>query len=147
YLVAREKTFVFLITKQALYYTEIPLGRKGYKITGNGNPARTRSLKQLIQSVSPCLFDADPSQCASVDAISANIQLWALHDLYETILHPIADRLRPRSPLTIVPDDALYYLPFEMLVSGFESRTAPRYLLSQYPIPYSYSAGILLELP
>src|SRR5262249_32180107 len=60
---------------------------------------------------------------------------------------PIEKYIRPMSSLTIVPDDALYYLPFEMLVTGLPSSYRPDYLLARYPISYAYSAGLLLELP
>src|SRR5262249_42300958 len=109
----------------------------------------SRSVPQLLRHVSPLFAASDeaPSARPRVDARWSDIQLRALHELYEAIFQPIAKHLHPGQPLILVPDGALYYLPFEMLVTGFLRRDAPQYLLAQHPISYAYSAGLLLGLP
>jgi CHAT domain-containing protein/tetratricopeptide (TPR) repeat protein len=144
YLVMNDKTFVFVITKEAFYHDVIPIGRKGRA----GRSQKVQNIRQLMRQVSP-LFQA-PDQAvprARVDASWADIQLKRLNELYQAIFQPTERHLRPGDQLIIVPDDILYYLPFEMLVPVFQRSEAPRYLLSRYPISYAYSASLLLQLP
>jgi CHAT domain-containing protein/Tfp pilus assembly protein PilF len=148
YMVTEEKTFVFLISQKGFDCEVIPVGRNAYKVTPSGRAEPVQSLRQLMRKVSRLfpLPDEDVPKRPR-DAGTADVQLNALHDLYKTIFQPIEKYLRPGSQLIIIPDDVLYYLPFEMLVSRLEPSGNPKHLLSQYPISYSYSANLLLELP
>src|SRR5262249_30722683 len=84
---------------------------------------------------------------AHIAARDADIKLRALQQLYEAIFQPLEKYLQPGRPLIIVPDDVLYYLPFEMLVTKFQAPASPEYLLARYPVAYAYSADMLLERP
>ena len=69
--------------------------------------------------------------------------------LYETLLEPVEAWLPEEAELIIVPDDFLFYLPFEVLV--VESRdaehrydfSAATFLVERYAISYSASASVL----
>lgn len=70
------------------------------------------------------------------------------HQLYNKLIHPIADLINGKD-LLIIPDGALHYLPFESLV--LDKVTEPRsvrfhnlsYLLLDHTIHYAPSAGFL----
>ena len=69
--------------------------------------------------------------------------------LYQTILQKSIEILDDQiNTLIIVPDGALGYLPFDILISNDQSpnqwMTMP-YLINQYQISTSYSASLLLE--
>lgn len=69
--------------------------------------------------------------------------------LYKYLIEPFEDYIEKKQ-LTIIPDGALAYLPFEILLSKIpdiqklDYHTLP-YLLKSNPINYSYSAALLLN--
>jgi CHAT domain-containing protein/Flp pilus assembly protein TadD len=66
--------------------------------------------------------------------------------LFELLLGPFAAELGRGARLTIVPDGALHYLPFETLVRGVDAAGEPRYLFETADIAYAPSASILVGL-
>lgn len=148
YMIADEKTFVFIVGKRSLHYEVLPFGRKGYRMTAGGAESLP-GVTQMVQRVSPMFNPIDGSMDGRplIDARWASIQLRALQEVYRCMFQPVARSLPPGAELIIVPDDILYLLPFEMLVTGFKSSYQAEYLLAQYPISYAYSASLLLDLP
>jgi CHAT domain-containing protein len=68
--------------------------------------------------------------------------------LYRDLLKPASATLRGKSNMLIVPDGALYYIPFEALLTeatDLPYRNLP-YLLRQYSIAYIPSASVLAGL-
>ncbi|MCB0629816.1 MAG: CHAT domain-containing protein [Lewinella sp.] len=80
-------------------------------------------------------------------------QVYAL-ELYQKVWQPIAAHFSGASELVIVPDGALAYLPFPVLLTtepanAMRYRSYP-YLLQDYQISYAYSVALLaraLQLP
>lgn len=80
----------------------------------------------------------------------ASLERFALpaRALFDGLLGPVAGLLAGADELTVVPDGALSYLPFEVLLSGpagADFRSAP-YLVRQVPIAYVQSASVLRQL-
>jgi CHAT domain-containing protein len=63
------------------------------------------------------------------------------HRLYELLLKPAREQLRGKSELVIVPDGALWSLPFQALQSPEN-----RYLLEDYVVSYAPSLTVLREM-
>ena len=142
YLIGEESLSVFVVSGDELHYREVPVGRK--------------ELRRRLAKLSP-LFEAD----GALDANSrgqvfrafnpelADFSLPPARALYETLLEPVEAWLPEEAELIIVPDDFLFYLPFEVLV--VESRdaehrydfSAATFLVERYAISYSASASVL----
>jgi CHAT domain-containing protein/Tfp pilus assembly protein PilF len=76
----------------------------------------------------------------------------AAERLYQILIAPAADALATKRALLIVPDGALYYLPFECLLTkatkagaSLQYGTLP-YLLKDWAVSYVPSAGVLANL-
>jgi CHAT domain-containing protein/Tfp pilus assembly protein PilF len=65
--------------------------------------------------------------------------------LYQDLLAPFESSLSGVTRLIIVPDGALYKLPFEALVSGTVNN-APQFLVEKYAISYAQSSSVLVSL-
>ncbi|MBW7887606.1 MAG: CHAT domain-containing protein [Bacteroidetes bacterium] len=68
-------------------------------------------------------------------------------NLYSLLLQPVNSVLQKVQKLTIVPDGALYYVPFEALLTAQPNSTndfsSYPYVLLNHEISYTYSAGFL----
>jgi CHAT domain-containing protein len=60
-------------------------------------------------------------------------------DLYDRLLAPIAEKIKNKPRLIIIPDEYLYYIPFEALYS---ERGNPDYLIKSHSISYNHSATL-----
>ncbi len=72
--------------------------------------------------------------------------------LYSKLIAPIEDRINPKKHVIIVPDKALYYLPFETLFSEPDDKedlvfSELDYLVKQHDIRYRYTASMFLNDP
>ena len=70
------------------------------------------------------------------------------HEMYAKLIEPLD--LQPGSRLTIIPDDVLAYIPFEILISKKQSfdrvdYSDLSYLMREHQIGYSYSAKVLFN--
>lgn len=70
------------------------------------------------------------------------------HQLYATLIGPLD--LRNQKRIIVVPDDALSYIPFEILIKENKNFTQISYrdlpyLIKEHMISYSYSAKVLLN--
>lgn len=67
------------------------------------------------------------------------------HALYEQLLAPITDSLPAQTPLLIVPDGRLSFLPFETLPTQPTDASwhAVPFLIRQHPVSYAYSLFVL----
>jgi CHAT domain-containing protein len=70
------------------------------------------------------------------------------HQLYQDLLEPAATALTGKSNLLVVPDGALYYIPFEALLTAPNDRPYKDlpYLVRLYSIAYVPSASVLAGL-
>jgi CHAT domain-containing protein len=66
--------------------------------------------------------------------------------LFETLFAGFGAALEGATSLTVVPDGALHYLPFETLIRGLDVGGAPRYLLESHDVTYVPSASALVSL-
>jgi len=78
------------------------------------------------------------------DGVAQSVRLGRA--LFETLFAGFGAALEGATGLTIVPDGALHYLPFESLVRGLETGGAPRYLLDSHDITYVPSGSALVSL-
>ncbi len=142
YLIGEESLSVFVVSRDELHYREVPVGRQ--------------ELRRRLAKLSP-LFEVD----GALDAKSsgqvfrvfnpelADFSLPPARALYQTLLEPVEAWLPESAELIIVPDDFLFYLPFEVLV--IESRdaehrydfSAATFLVERYAVSYSASASVL----
>lgn len=63
------------------------------------------------------------------------------HELYDTLIAPVRDKLEPGMTLVLLPDKALHRVPFEALVD----RDTGRYLIQDFAVAVSPSATLLLR--
>ena len=63
-------------------------------------------------------------------------------ELYSKLIEPIQNRIKDKSSLIIIPDDYLFYIPFESLFDYNDSHNNIQnfnYLIKDYDIRYNYS--------
>lgn len=121
------------------------------------------SLESLITSVSP-LFAFQPGNTAEPSSLPASgmtfrgpatpglperqFQTASLHQLYEVLIEPLRAHLPERGRLAVVPDGALFTLPFGMLlddeVPPFSYAEAP-FLVRRYAFSTELAAAMLLR--
>lgn len=132
YFVSEHQTFVWVFTKDTLFFERLDLPRD--------------SLRVQLQAISAGLFSESRTVAAensvSPDHGWANIDIGALHRLYNALFQPLARYLQPGDELIIIPSDLLHYLPLEMLVSEF-SGDRVKYLIEDYAVSYANSVSLL----
>ncbi len=144
YILGPRGMSVFIITKDSLSYTELGLKRN--------------ELRQLLADLSPIFDVLTPgSESAEVfNPLLADFSVPPAHALYQALFEPIEASLEGIDDLIIVPDDILFYLPFEVMISDtskvqnqYDFKNA-RFLLEKYAVSYAQSASLLnpqLERP
>lgn len=139
YIVAPEKISVFLIARDTLVFHTLPVDRK--------------NLEHLLSNLSVIFRNRNqPGQTAQERIWNANLADFSIppaYQLYEALLQPLLPLLNNYSQLIISPDDLLYYLPFEMLVSdttGIRNRydfSQPQFLVQDFDISYVPAVSLL----
>ena len=126
YVLQKKSSTLFVITREEI---------KTYDLPAAGEIAdRVRRLRKALEQDS---------------FLTRRDYLDSAFQLYRDLLEPAAGILAEKSNLLIVPDGALYYLPFEALLTepagdrGF--RDLP-YLLRRHPVAYIPSASVLAGL-
>jgi CHAT domain-containing protein/tetratricopeptide (TPR) repeat protein len=129
YVVCEDKTFLWILTKRALTFKTIPMGRK--------------TLESELAGISPLFAKDGRATAAGIDHRWAEFRTERLSALYQDLVGgPAGAALGKDSELIVVPDGLLFYLPFEILVTGKEGGR-PRYLIEDHPVSYSSSASLL----
>ena len=134
YLMGEEKLSIFVVSRDELHYREVPVGRN--------------ELRQRLSELSP-LFAADEPRGRLFNSELADFSLPPARALYETLLEPVEEWLPENAELIIVPDDFLFYLPFEVLVAESEDAehrydfAAATFVVERYAVSYSASASLL----
>jgi CHAT domain-containing protein/tetratricopeptide (TPR) repeat protein len=114
YLLAKEKSYGFAITRKNIKIFPLP-GKK--------------EIQKMVQEYLKAITDV------------TNQDFGLGHKLFEALIQPgLSGRTRR---LIIVPDDVLYFLPFETLLSKDEGRD---WLVKDYTIAYAPSLSSLREL-
>ena len=58
-----------------------------------------------------------------------------LHELYKVLLEPVADAIKDKKRLIVVPSKYISYVPFSALVTGFDGKE-PRFLIYDKTVSY-----------
>lgn len=126
YSLGEKRSTLFVITREQIRVYELP-GRR--EITD-----RVRRLRATLEHES-LLTRKDYEDVA--------------FQLYRDLLEPASEALEGRTGLLIVPDDALYYVPFEALLTEPAKGRSPRdlpFLVRRFSIAYVPSASVLAGL-
>jgi CHAT domain-containing protein len=126
YALGKERSFLFVVTREGL---------SSYVLPGAARIAdRVRVLRTALERES---------------LLTRGAYHEAAHQLYRDLVAPAAPVLAGKEDLVVVPDGALYYVPFEALLSE-EAAGRPYadlpYLLRRYAISYVPSASVLAGL-
>ncbi len=135
----------YLIADSVLFVTCVQQNKFFYRTIEKDFP-----LEQWITDLRSTLtaFQTDPAMANSYDSL-APVYTSVAYRLYQKLLAPIADSLPEH--LIIVPDGALHYLPFEVLLTAAPAAAPSRwpehpYLLKKHSISYTYSGTMLREM-
>lgn len=134
YFTADSLFYVFIIDQENSQLVILPKGEKE---------------SQLLQALQANLQQANVVNQTEQENFQTFVNL--AHQGYQTILEPITSRLSADvKELIIVPDAALNYLPFEVLLSEAVTSKKVDYLtlpysLQDYQFHYGYSGTLLLE--
>jgi CHAT domain-containing protein len=142
YVVGKDRSSVFVVTSEGLHYRNLPLGRD--------------AIVEMMQGWSPVFGREDSTSRSAATRIFspdlADFSIPPAQALYEGLLAPIEHWIEAGTELIIVPDDILFYVPFEALV--VESRGQHRYafndatfLLEKYSVSYASAASLLVPGP
>ncbi|HNB58123.1 MAG TPA: CHAT domain-containing protein, partial [bacterium] len=100
------------------------------KVSGHVMQIRRDSLERMIDRV----------------ITAKQSSLHDLQQLYWLLITPMEKNLQTGKPLIIIPDDALFRLPFEMLVKNHDGNyRSAKYLLHDFPVSYAVSASVWLD--
>jgi CHAT domain-containing protein/tetratricopeptide (TPR) repeat protein len=118
FVVAEEKTYLFALTKSATVGVKVyPLEIKQKDLSD-----RVARFRQMLST-------------------SDNRFSKPAHELYDLLVKPAAAQLRGKTRLLIVPDGALWELPFQALQTPRD-----RYLIDDHIICYAPSLNVLREM-
>ena len=108
--------------------------------------ARPEQIAANIAAVAPALQSDTVANSSSATAFSLN----ALYRLHQTLVQPFARLIAQDAPLTIIPDGALFALPFAALVTepvGRFAYTRASYLGANHAITTDLSLRAALPRP
>jgi len=129
HFITDKEIFVWLISKTQLEFKSIDLSKK--------------ELENYLAEISPLFAKNNQVVESQIDFRWANFNFDLLHKLYLELLgKPAAQFLDKTKNLIIIPDDILFYFPFEMLVTKIDPGEV-KYLTEDYAISYSSSASLL----
>lgn len=129
YFVGEEKIFVWMMTSDHFRFHTIDIGRD--------------ELQERLARISPLFQKGKKQLFTKIDHRWANVSGMHLRELWQTLmLEPFGDLLTPGLELIVVPDDILFYFPFEILVTDRTSDEM-HFLIEKHPIAYSPSASLL----
>lgn len=138
YLVTNERTIVFIVTRQNINFEILDISKE--------------NLSTYVKNILQPFRDVKTGKITNLVDISYDLK--SANGLYQQIFLPIEKYIPPESPIIIVPDDILHYLPFEALVTNIETKAPDKnvifsrfenadYLVEKYTISYSPSASVL----
>src|SRR6266498_2337998 len=120
YVVADDKTYLFVITKAA--------GKTEAEVRAYTSPIKRAELTSQIEAFRRQLAGRDLGFRASAAK------------LYELLLKPAQTQLAGKTNLVIVPDDKLWEAPFQALLTG-----SRRFLMEEAAVAYAPSLTVLRE--
>ena len=129
YIVGPEELLLFVVTSDTFNYTQVPVSRD--------------SIHSILAELSPIFSDqARKDRFQILNPQIADFSISPAYRLFEILIKPVEFWLQNTKELIIVPDDILYYLPFEMLVYDTEKSETEydfenaKFLLEKYEISY-----------
>jgi len=138
YFVGDSSIYVFTINRDDFRMTRLP-GIDSLR------PRVTQMRRALIAPHDPSTPEDSPYRNRTH---SARKYAKAAGQLYDQLIAPVADRLKPR--VVIIPDGVLGYLPFQALLTEKPERAyryhSHAYFGRQHQLSYAYSATLLREM-
>ena len=126
YVLGSASSVLFAVTRDRI---------ETYQLPASSEIARqVRRLREAVEKESP---------------FKRKEYLEAAFQLYQALVSPAAEVLKGKDALLIVPDGALYYMPFEALLmesAGDQRNQDLHYLLKAYSVAYIPSASVLAGL-
>jgi len=136
YFVGEGKTFIWIVGKNSLQHETVAITREELK----------KMVSELLQ---PLLQAQEQKNLADI-----GFDLKLSQQLYEKLFQPVEKYLPKGSSVIIVPDDILFHLPFEALVTSVEKKRPDmkiifsryenaHFLVEKYSFSYSPSASVI----
>jgi len=133
YMLLQERAYVFVIEKDSIGYMQLPV--------------TSTELQKKIQILTEPLDDFTKGK---VDYLRINYNLELARELYGILLAKILKEYPRKRDIFVIPDRELFRVPFEALVTGFNSNvidsevvfseyTQANYLVQQCQITYYFS--------
>ena len=133
YFLGQEHLYIFLLTPDQKQLFKVPFDFQLERWMANIREAIT----------------AFPT--ASTESANIFLEVFAdyTHRIYEKVFAPLADQALPQE-LIIIPDGALSYLPFELLLEKYPEKIyrfkSYTYLIKRHQISYAFSATLLHQM-
>ncbi len=112
YLVTDEATYAFVLSSAGLQVTRLPVSRQ--------------KLRKDVQGLLQPFYRL---QSGELDLARLGFDFPSAHKLYAQLIAPLEPRLGGATRILVVPDDALFYLPFELLVDRLPKGKQPGQVL------------------
>lgn len=125
YTLGQETSFLFVVTRESVSCFRLP---------------KAADISQVVEELRAAIKSPGRREFASYERAAGR--------LYQMLIAPAESALGTKQKLLIVPNGALYYLPFEALLAkgtGAVGR-ANDYLLKRWAISYAPSASVLASL-
>ncbi len=144
YFVGKQHLNLVIIEQQNAHFLQLP---------------KAKNFNKTLQNFRDSITQYAPSNLVTTtdNPLTAKHQLGktytkAAFKLYQQLIAPLVKKqlIHKQQSLTIIPHDALGYLPFDALLSKLpkhpERFNEHPYLLFDYTISYAYSASLLIEM-
>lgn len=145
YTVLENNCYAFVIGKDSFNFRRLEL-----------------NTAELVEYINRLTEPLDDFTQGKVDYLRVNFNLQLAHQLYNVLLADLAGLLKQTGPgavdeLFVIPDQQLFKLPFEALVTGFNEKdldpniifseyAAADYVIHRYPVTYMLSLFHFREL-
>jgi CHAT domain-containing protein/Flp pilus assembly protein TadD len=138
FVVGTKQTSIFAINSDTLLYFDVPISREELK----------KALADM-SSVFRYILKSEQQEITEIfNPYMADFSIPPSYKLYKTLFGKLESLALESSGLIIVPDDFLYYLPFETLVTdtlGIRNRydfSSAQFMIEKVNISYSSSASL-----
>jgi CHAT domain-containing protein len=139
YLVGDESTYAFVLSSAGLKISQLPAGRQ--------------KLRTQVQGLLQPFYRLNSGE---LDLARLGFDFSTAHDLYRQLIAPLESQFGKASRILVVPDDALFYLPLELLVDAIPGRKQTEtvlysnceqagFLIRRFTISYLIAAAQVLN--
>jgi len=130
YKITTYKLLIFVADENTLKITESPISRKEL----------SDLIFQFRNAIGADNYEAFKNNMENNPELTYQYGLTLANDLYNLLVKPVESEISLEKNLYIVPDEALFYLPFAALVV---SKNNSEYLIQKYPFCVTPSAAVL----